>query len=371
VAYGRLGRWLEAVAAFQQVLDGNPGDLEVTYDLGLAFCHLGRWPEAVKAFQKVLVLRPDHAPACRHLGIACNQMGNWKEAVRCFQQEVLIKPENAGAYLNLGGMFAQVVNWQEAVQAFGKAVQTQPGNAMAYQALGVTYGQLGQWREAAEAFQQAILLGGDEDAAKYASLAPSFSGRWEEVAENLKNALRFNPELGEAQYLLGLVYGRMDRWQEAAVAFANVVRSRSGKLGQVRDRNGESGVFNYYKEALDILRQAINLKPELPQLATALLLEAGSLTASQDRAVFWQRSLEADPGNEEARYQLGMTYLRLGCYPEAINAIKALIRNHPGHALGHYQLAVTYLSSGDFGAAVEEYSILKHLDAKLAEKLFG
>ena len=351
------------------MLHGKADDLEVTFNLGLAYCHLGRWPEAVKAFQQVLFLKPDSAPAFRHLGIVCNQMGNWKEAVRCFQQEILVKPENAEAYLNLGGMFAQVVNWQEAVQAFKRAVHANPDNAMAHQALGVTYGQLGQWRQAAEAFQKAILLGGDADAAKYANLAPTFSGRGEEVAENLKNALRFNPELGEAQYLLGLVYGQMDRWQEAAVAFANVVRKKSGKTDL--DQEPGSGAFTYYKEALDILRQAVNLKPEMPRLTSGLQLEAGSLTTSQDQAVFWKRAVQSDPANEEAHYQLGLTHLRLGCYAEAIEAFQTLIKINSQHALGHYQLAAAYLASGDFGAAVEEYTTLKELDASLAAKLFA
>jgi len=109
----------------------------------------------------------------------------------------------------------------------------------------------------------------------------------------------------------------------------------------------------------------------LPEFAAGLLLETGSLAASEGQAALWKRGIEADPKNEEAHYQLGLTYLRLGCYPEAGAAFKALLQINPQHALGRYQLAVTYLSSGDFGAAVEEYTELKKLDENLAAKLFG
>jgi tetratricopeptide (TPR) repeat protein len=368
-ASSRLGRWPEAALAFKQALQSKPDDTQITYNLGLVYCHLGHWPEAVRALQQVLALRPDHAPAFRHLGIACNQLGNWKEAVRCFQQEVLIKPENTEAYLNLGGMFAQVVNWQESVQAFKRAVQAKPDHAMAHQALGVAYGQLGLWREAAEAFQRAILLGDNADAARYGSLAPPLADRGEEMAENLRHALRYNPNLAEAQYLLGLVQGQMGRWQEAAIAFANVVRKKT--KAPDKDQSPAPSALTYYKEAMDILRQAIDLRPDLPELASGLLLETGSLAASQNQATLWERGIQANPKNEEAHYQLGLTHLRLGCYPEAIAAFKALVQINPQHALGHYQLAVAYLSSGDFGAAVEEYAELKKLDENLAAKLFG
>jgi tetratricopeptide (TPR) repeat protein len=189
------------------------------------------------------------------------------------------------------------------------------------------------------------------------------------MAASLRHALRYNPNLAEAQYLLGLVHGQMGRWQEAAIAFANVVRRKSSTPD--KDQSAPPSALTYYKEALDILRQAINLRPDLPELASGLLLETGSLAASQDQAALWKRGIQADPKNEEANYQLGLTYLRLGCYPEASAAFKALLQINPQHALGHYQLAMAYLSSGDFGAAVEEYAELKKLDENLAAKLFG
>ncbi|MHC4655704.1 MAG: tetratricopeptide repeat protein [Planctomycetota bacterium] len=72
-----------------------------------------------------------------------------------------------------------------------------------------------------------------------------------------------------------------------------------------------------------------------------------------------------------AHYNLGNAYGKLGCYLEAIGAFKQVIRIEPDFAEAHCGLGVTYLMTGDKDSALEEYKILKTLDAELANKLFN
>jgi len=56
---------------------------------------------------------------------------------------------------------------------------------------------------------------------------------------------------------------------------------------------------------------------------------------------------------------------------EAIESYKQAIRIKPDYAKAHYNLGVTYLVIGDKGSALDEYKILKTLDAEQANKLFN
>ncbi|UCE67960.1 MAG: tetratricopeptide repeat protein [Candidatus Zixiibacteriota bacterium] len=56
-------------------------------------------------------------------------------------------------------------------------------------------------------------------------------------------------------------------------------------------------------------------------------------------------------------------------YEEALRAFKASVQAKPDDANIHYSLALMYLLTGDKNAALNEYRILKSLDADLGKKL--
>ena len=66
--------------------------------------------------------------------------------------------------------------------------------------------------------------------------------------------------------------------------------------------------------------------------------------------------------------RLGLRYHNNGNYQKAIEAYKQAIKIKPDYALAHYSLGKAYLVTGDKGSALEEYNILKTLDADLAKK---
>ena len=61
---------------------------------------------------------------------------------------------------------------------------------------------------------------------------------------------------------------------------------------------------------------------------------------------------------------------KLSLLDEKIEAYKQAIRIRPDYVRAHSNLGVAYLETGGKGSALEEYKILKTLDAELANKLF-
>ncbi len=73
----------------------------------------------------------------------------------------------------------------------------------------------------------------------------------------------------------------------------------------------------------------------------------------------------------QRRRNLGVAYGKLGCYQDAIESLKQAIRIKPDYAEAHYNLGIAYLRADDKGLALEEYKILKILDAEQANTLFN
>jgi len=77
-----------------------------------------------------------------------------------------------------------------------------------------------------------------------------------------------------------------------------------------------------------------------------------------------------DKSDAKANFKVGIGHYELGQFNEAIKSFKQAIALKPGWARAHYRLGLAYLKANDKEAAVEQYEILKDLDANYAKKLF-
>ena len=162
-------------------------------------------------------------------------------------------------------------------------------------------------------------------------------GRYDEEIESYKQAIRIKPDFVEAHNNLGVSYGKLGRYQDEIEACKQAIRINPDSaeahcnLGVAYDKLGR------HQESIEALKQAIRIKPDLA----------------------------------EAHCNLGVTYYNLGRHQESIEALKQAIRIKPDYAVAHCNLGIAYLIVGDKGSALEEYKILKTIDAEQANKLFN
>ena len=169
--------------------------------------------------------------------------------------------------------------------------------------------------------------------------------------------------------------GLIELWQENWFAALTYFQKAKEKNPQ------DAGVWFYlglayrklgrYEEAIDAYKQTIRIKPDATEAHNNLGAAYHKLGRYQEAIEAYKQVIRINPDDADAHNNLGIAYGKLGRYREAIDACKQAIRIKPDYAEAHYNLGTTYLKIGDKGSALEEYKILKTLDAELANKLFN
>jgi Flp pilus assembly protein TadD len=162
-------------------------------------------------------------------------------------------------------------------------------------------------------------------------------GRYQEAIEAYKQAGKIEPEDTYICFCLGDIYGRLGRYEDAIESYKQAIRINPDYAEAHNNLGDTYGNLGYWQEAIEAYKQAIRIKPDYA----------------------------------EAHVGLGFAYGGLGRYQDEIEAFKQAVRIKPDFAWAHYALGTTYLTIGDKGSALEEYKILKTLDAELANKLFN
>ncbi len=129
------------------------------------------------------------------------------------------------------------------------------------------------------------------------------------------------------------------------------------------------GELGRSSEAIDAFKQTIKIKPNFADAHYNLGVAYSGLNRLPDAINAFKQAVKINPDLANAYYNLGVVYNRIGRYTEAIDANKQAIKIKPDLAKAHYALGVNYLATGDKNSALEEYKILKNLDADKASKL--
>jgi len=168
------GRINEAVPYLESMAKANPENVQVLYNLGIAYSELTQYDEAVIRLKRAVQLDPTHAHAWTGIGVAYLRMGKRDQALEPTQRAVELDPSDGYGQRNLGAMLMGLGRIKEALPHLREARKALPHDAQA------TFGL-------ATALETA---GGDANLAEADELYQVVIQRWPgaEVAEFARNA---------------------------------------------------------------------------------------------------------------------------------------------------------------------------------------
>ncbi len=190
-ALGKLGRYEEAIAAFDAALVIKPDKHDALYNKGIALGNLGRYEEAIAAFNAALVIKPDKHEALYTKGIALGKSGRYEEAIAAYDAALAIKPDDHGLLNNKGIALGKLGRHEEAIAAYDAALAIKPDYASAWYNKACSYALSKQLEDTLTCLQKAIELDGTDEYSEMAKTDTDF--------DNIRNTPRFRALIAKTQ----------------------------------------------------------------------------------------------------------------------------------------------------------------------------
>ena len=91
----------------------------------------------------------------------------------------------------------------------------------------------------------------------------------------------------------------------------------------------------------------------------------------KDEAVTeFKQAVQLKPDWPAAYNNLGVAYMNVQKWKDALEALKQAVKLKPDYAGAHYNLGIDYLMTGDKKAAIGEYNILRAIYPRNADALY-
>jgi tetratricopeptide (TPR) repeat protein len=284
---------------------GPTSDSDANFAQGVRLQEAGDLAAACRAYEAALKLSPRRLDALSNLGLAYGGLHQYDRAIHAFENALKIDPKQPAVRFNLGLTYLQAGRNERARGILAWLVRDQSGNYLARHYLGVSLLKLGRIREGV-AELEAVTSSHPEDLDALYTLASAYlrSGQLEQARQLIDRGIIAH-DTAEAHLIAGSYY-------MAAKA---------------------------YRQAVDELRRAQQLNPELSELGSSLG-DAYAMTGSPEMATqLFEANLQKNPFDFDSLAFLGWLYLEADRLDDAETALNKAHRIRPTDPEVTFQLA--------------------------------
>ena len=220
-----------AIEGFNKVIELNPNDAKVYYDLGNTYHRKGDadhnkadYDLAIEAFTRAIELKPDYPEAYTNRGLDYVKKRNYALAIADHSKAIELKPNYPEAYFNRGGAYKSKGDdyqdkgdYDRAIADFTQAIQINSFFVGAYNHRGVAYRAKDDYDRAIADFTKAIEFNPDFIAEVYNNRGITYrkKGTIDRAIRDHNKAIECKTDFAEAYFNRGQAWLLLKEWERA------------------------------------------------------------------------------------------------------------------------------------------------------------
>lgn len=208
------GKFHEAFVELQKALASDPKNIDALYYLSLMSREL-----SAREYQRLFSLSPDSARLHQLLAEAALAAANPTEAEEEFQKALKANPQSGEVSMELAELKRSQSKFDEAISYYMQAEKNGTLNYDIAYGLGACYTYKQEYARAIDWLRKAVDLAPDSVAGRFAFGNALFQdGQFAAALPELNFAVKAEPRMKQAYFLLGRAYSKLGRQAEANAA---------------------------------------------------------------------------------------------------------------------------------------------------------
>lgn len=233
----------EAIAAYNEILQLDPGNHLAWHNKANALSRNVMWKEAAAAYREAVKLKPDFHRGWYNMALALDESGDRKAAAEAYMKTIELCPDFIEAYNNLGVALSLEGKREDALEVYEEGIKKDPGNYSLFFNMGICLMEEKRYMEAAAAFRNALDLNpGELEIYYYLGAVLTEMRHFNDAIDAYSSALKIRPADGELQYNLASVYAMLGRYDIALENLKAAIDADSSLTGDARVNSAFDGM---------------------------------------------------------------------------------------------------------------------------------
>lgn len=274
---------VDAIRWLREALDAQPQHPTARLVLAQLLGRRAELAQAADELEEHVKRHPNDAQGWNALGVASARAGRPERKLECYRRSIALDPGDPVPWANLGNALAVAGKPDEAIEAGLKAVALRPGYVYAWMNLGVAYGLKGDPAKEKDAYLKSVLVPPDAEQCPFArfnlGLIYEKEKNYDEAVRWYRDALRvglpqgpksrqaalFHHNLARALYFAGL-YPHAAREATEALKIDKRLPEPHSLLGHLFEKAGKpEEARRMFVVATRLLKQYGASQPDTPQ----------------------------------------------------------------------------------------------------------
>lgn len=360
--YSRIEYVDDAIAAYRKSIEAGPMLAHPWNGLGEMYARIGRSNEAVLAFEQAIKRNAHFIPAWVGLARLHAKQDRNRDAIKAYQQALLLDARNSSLWNDLGTVYFNATRYQDAVESFLKAIDLDRTFAWAYSNLGLAHAMYGRAKDSVALYLKSIELFTD---------ALDKATTWNRLADAYRMLNDYGKAIKAYQQADALRTGfpiqdadASDAPQVDPVTEADAAPQTEASLpvesteaNPIGSRNVESE-SSYVTDGPNwMIHPASDVAVATERVVTH---EVGRISLQMSLPLFSPVSISeapdqpstADASNARMWNEKGNMHFRVAAYEEAIAAYEKAIGFDPSLGWAYCNLGLTYLAMSRYAEAI-------------------
>lgn len=289
----------------------------------------------------------------------CYHMKKYDEALESYKKSLELSEKNSAAlpeiYYSIANTYYKLERFEKAVKYYEKALDIEPGYTQAAENLSFAYVRMGEPDKGILTLRKTNADEGSYRAHYIWGVLFNDAGRYQESADELRQAVKIQPDSMQAREELGKVLMKLRKPEEAIELYDDTLRIDPDNYFSWYGKANAYVKLGRWKESIASYKETVRIKPDCYKSyynMAAAYEESGNRKAAVDA---YNAAIKANPGFTDAYNNLGIALSLMGRRQEALDVYEEGIRRNKRVPGLYFNMGMCLFEEGRYPEAVAAY----------------